>query len=311
MLTKKLGDIFNSLICISAICFLLIYPMYCIESAKEGLSTALYIVLPSIFPFMVLSRFIISSGLHFTASKFIGKPFEKLFGVDRQYATVFLLGCLGGYPIGSIILSGLLKKQEISKETAEHLVGICNNASPMFITGTVGTLILKSTYYGYVLYAIHLFCVCLCGFIMKIIFKAELTGNITYKKSQKNNFPLSEAVTSSGINMLNIASYIIIFSVISEFIVLLFKNTDCSFILCLLEITIGIKHCTLSSMPEIIKISMISFALGFSGLCVFSQSKAVFGDLNISFYKYFFAKFLIATLSFITTYFVFTIIFSH
>ena len=311
MVTKKLEEILNLALSVICIYFLLIYPGYCIEAAKDGLTSALYIVLPSIFPFMVLSRYVFSAGIHHTASKFIGTPFEKLFGIDKQYAAVFILGCLGGYPIGSIILSSLLKRKEISPKCAEHLVGICNNASPMFVIGTVGTLLLNNTYYGYVLYFIHLFCVIICGIILKTLFKNDyLDSNLKITKT-KNISPLSDAVANSGINMLNIASYIIIFSVISKFISLLFKNADCTFILCLLEITIGIKECALSAMPEILKLSVISFSLGFSGICVFCQSKAVFCDTNISFCKYLFSKFLIATLSFITSYFVFTIIFSH
>ena len=311
MLTKKLNSIFNFILCICAICFLLTYPAYCTEAAKDGLTTALYIVLPSIFPFMVLSKFIISSGLHNIISGLISRPFENFFGINRRYATVFILGSLGGYPIGSIILSSLLKRNEISVKNAEHLVGICNNASPMFIVGTVGTLLLGNTYYGYILYAIHLLCVILCGFIMKIIFNSEQSCELSTKKSTSSISPLSEAVTSSGINMINIASYIIVFSVISKFIVMLFKSTDCSFILCLLEITTGIKYCVSSSLPEILKLSLVSFALGFSGLCVFSQSKAVLGELNISFLKYFVAKALIGVMSFISSYIIFTIIFSH
>ena len=310
MLTKKLGNIINLILCVVCIYFLLVYPGYCIEAAKDGLTTALYIVLPSIFPFMVISRFIISSGLYYTASKFIGSIFEKAFGIDKQYAAVFLLGCIGGYPVGSIILSDLLNKKEISIKQAEHLVGICNNASPMFVIGTVGTLLLNNTSYGYILYTIHITSVCLCGIIMKAIFRPRFSQKFC-RYNVKCNSPLTEAVTNSGANMINIASYIIIFSVISKFVTMILKEQNCSFILCLLEITNGIKYCIESSMPEVIKLSLISFSLGFSGLCVFSQSRAIFGDSQISFSKYFFAKSIIAILSFLTSYVVFAIIFSH
>ena len=310
MLTKKFENVINLILCLACICFLLIYPAYCIEAAKDGLSTALYIVLPSIFPFMVLSKFIVSSGIYNTLSKLTGNIFETAFGINKNLASVFILGCLGGYPIGSVILSDLLKKNEISVHEAQHLVGICNNASPMFVIGTVGTLLLNNTNYGYILYTVHFISVCLCGVIMKVIFRPEVTGSYC-KSRQKSSSPLSEAVTSSGLNMVNVSSYIIIFSVISEFVIMLFKGTNCSFILCLLEITNGIKHSVSGTMPEVFKLSMISFAIGFSGLCVFSQSRAVFGELNISFLKYFVAKSLTAIISFVLSYLAFTNIFSH
>lgn len=311
MYTKRLGNMLNLAICIASICFLLVYPGYCIDAAKDGLSTALYIVLPSIFPFMVLARFIVSSGLHNILSRFVGKYFENIFGICRKYASVFILGCLGGYPIGAIALNSLLKRNEISREQAQHLVGICNNASPMFVIGTIGTLMLNNTFYGYVLFLIHLSCVFLCGIIMKFTFHPNSSGYVYCKQNPKSNSPLSDAITSSGTNMVNIASYIIIFSVISKFVQLVFKDFNCSFVLCILEITTGIKYCISSNIPEITKLSLISSALGFSGLCVFMQSRSVFEDLEISFSKYFFAKSLIAILSFIISYIVFTIIFSY
>lgn len=310
----KFNDILNLCFAIMGICFLFMYPANCIEAAKDGLTTALYIALPSIFPFMVLSKFIIAGNLHYIISEFIGKPFEFLFGVNKKYAVIFVLGCIGGYPIGAITINEMLQKKEISVRDAQYLLGFCNNCGPMFIIGTVGSILLNNATYGYVLYIIHILCVILCGIIMRLFFKHSPENFDIYLKKTKNPSPLSSSVTSSGIAMINIGSYIIIFSVIASFVIKIFGNTNSyvlSGILCFLEITTGIKFASSVALPELYKISLISAAIGFSGLCVFSQSKAVFENIKISFFKYFFAKIIIAVLSFILTYTVFTIIFSH
>ena len=267
-----------------AVSFLFIYPQSCIEAAKDGVTTALYIVLPSIFPFMVLSKFIIARNLHYLASKIIGKPFEFLFGVNRKYAVVFVLGCIGGYPIGAIAINELLKKDEITVKDAEFLLGFCNNSGPMFIIGTVGTLMLNNTSYGYILYIIHILSVILGGIIMRIILRPSI--KTCALNTYKNNLSVSNSVTSSASAMINIASYIIIFSVIAKFV-------------------------TVFLDAKSFRALLVLSALGFSGLCVFSQSKAVFENVKFSFSKYIFSKLIIAIISFVTTAITFTIIFSY
>lgn len=310
----KFSDILNLIFSFIGVFFLIMYPGSCIDAAKDGLTTALYIALPSLFPFMVLSKFIIAGNFHYLISKIIGKPFEYLFGINKKYSVLFILGCIGGYPIGAIAINDMLCKDEISVKDAEHLLGFCNNSGPMFIIGTVGTLLLNDTKFGYVLYTIHILCTIMCGIIMRVIFKPEKSTLSSCIKNHKSNSPLSTSITDAGISMINIASYIVVFSVISSFIIKVFATsgeTILSSTLCFLEITTGIKHAAASNLPEVLKISLISGALGFSGLCVFSQSRAVFENNNISFSKYFFAKLITALLSFIMTYITFTIIFSN
>lgn len=314
MFGKKINDVFNLIISVSGIIFLFLYPANCIEAAKDGLTTALYIVLPSIFPFMVLSKFIIAGNLHYPISYVIGKPFKFLFGMDKKYAVVFVLGCIGGYPLGAIAVNDLLKNNEISVCDAEHMIGYCNNAGPMFIIGTVGTLLLKNTMYGYVLYVIHIVSAVIGGFIMRIFCKPHRSNSNLNLRKNKDTSPFSVSVSSSVTAMINIVGYIIIFSVISSFITKTLANSSSlilSSVLCFFEITTGIKFTAEHIFSEALKIAIISAALGFSGICVFSQSKAVFENTNISFKKYICTKLIIALISFTIAYIVFTIIFSN
>ncbi len=307
MNVKKMTDIFNLAFCLVAVLFLFMYPSYCIDSAKDGVTTALYIVLPSLFPFMVLSKYIINNNIHIKVSKIIGKPFEKMFGISKNYAVLFVLGCIGGYPIGAISISQLLKKREITIKDAEILIGFCNNCGPMFVIGTVGTLMLQNTLYGYILYAIHLISVMLCGIIMCRFFKPAKISVPVKSSIHQNSI---SSVVSSANSMLNIASYIIIFSVISKFVTVSLKkeNVVTTIVLCVLEITTGIKNISTTFLNDVLKLSIISASLGFSGFCVLSQCKSVFDEQQISFFKYIISKTIIAALSFVISFITFSII---
>ena len=314
MLCNKISYLFNLIIACFAAIFLFLYPATCIDAAKDGVTTALYIVLPSIFPFMVLSKFIIAGNLHYPLSRIIGKPFEQLFGLDKRYATIFVLGCIGGYPVGAIAINELLKNNEISISDAEQLLGFCNNSGPMFVIGTVGTLLLKITIYGYILYIIHIICAIIGGIIMRFMFKSKRESSSRNLQKKSTNSPFSFSVSSSAAAMINIAAYIVIFSVISSLIKKVFSGSTpaiTSSILCFFEITTGIKYVSAHITSEIFKISIISAALGFSGICVFLQSKAVFENTIISFKKYLCTKLIIALTSSVITAIVFTIIFSN
>ena len=100
-------------------------------AAFDGLNLWLYTVIPSLFPFMV-----ISSWLSFNTKPHFGtvdKITMKLFGIPSGLMPVFLISMLSGYPTGARIISSLYSKNSISKDTAEHMLSFCNNPGAVFI----------------------------------------------------------------------------------------------------------------------------------------------------------------------------------
>ncbi len=84
------------------------FPGVCIRGAQNGFKTAAYSVLPSILPFMILSKYIINIS---NSNKFIDK-LAQFFNVPSAGMYAILLGSLAGYPVGASLLTDQIKKKE-------------------------------------------------------------------------------------------------------------------------------------------------------------------------------------------------------
>ena len=80
---------------------------------------------------------------------------RPLFNVGGAASAAFVLGFIGGYPIGAKSVITLYKNGSITKSEAERLLSFCNNSGPSFILGVVGAGVFSSGKVGFLLYAAH------------------------------------------------------------------------------------------------------------------------------------------------------------
>ncbi len=259
---------------------LLIFSKNSCEGAKKGILFCLNVLVPSLFPFMALSGFLINSGI----SGKIGKPFGKLtkglFGLNGNFAPIIILSMLGGYPVGAKGIYALFKSGNASEAEAKKAVMFCVCAGPGFVISFVGVSLYKSEEIGIVILASQIISVILLGIILSRIFKSK--NNISYKESTGYLVPISSAivksVADSSRGVLAICAFVVIFSsftaIIDEIINdTLFENL----IFCLLEVCEAVNRASQSSPVE-----AVAFAVGFGGLCVHFQIFSALGDLKIS-----------------------------
>ena len=134
------------------------------EAAKSALVLCAQTVIPSLFPFFVISSFMVNTGFVSCAGKIAAPISRRLFKVSGSGAVVFVMGILCGYPTGAKMVSELYENKEISRNEAMRLLPFCNNSGPLFVIGAVGAGMLGSTRLGVTLYAVH------------VVFTAVLTG---------------------------------------------------------------------------------------------------------------------------------------
>ena len=72
-----------------------------IAGMTRGLKLCVSTVIPSLFPFMVLSELIVSSGAVVPVGKLLSRPFRWLFGIRGEGSVAVLLGALCGFPVGA------------------------------------------------------------------------------------------------------------------------------------------------------------------------------------------------------------------
>lgn len=109
--------------------------------AQEGVSLCLMTVIPSLFPFFLLSGTLTSSLLS-TPPVFL-RPMARFLGLPTGAEALALTALLGGYPAGAQSVAEGYRLGKLSREQAEMLLPVCNQPGPAFLFGIVGSLFPK------------------------------------------------------------------------------------------------------------------------------------------------------------------------
>lgn len=272
--------------------------------AKKGLSLAIKVIIPSVFPFLLLTDVAVPF-LKFDSSRLANRVFEKTFNVSATASSVLLCGLLCGFPIGPNIAISLYRTKRISKCECERLVAFCNNASPGYVISAVGIGLYGSLRYGLLLYA-------------SVVLSSVITGALVGIKKEKSSFSASnieqsynftESVKSAASICLTITGFITAFSVASGILCMIIDSEFAlSIILPFLEIGNAVLFLSSANLPIQITLSISSFAIAFSGLSVFAQMKSLLLPKEISILKYLSIKLLQGIISLFITFFLFFVL---
>lgn len=108
------------------------------DSARQALELCIKTVIPSLFPMFVLSGLLIS-GISVSSGRFLSLP-ECILGLPPGTGALFLLGIIGGFPVGAQCISQAVESNNLSRLDGERMLGFCNNCSPAFLFGIAGGL---------------------------------------------------------------------------------------------------------------------------------------------------------------------------
>ena len=108
------------------------------ESAKEGVDLCIRTVIPSLFPFFVLSGMLNNSLLGKKIS--ILRPLGRLCRVPVGGESLLLLGYVTGYPVGAQLVTQAYRQRSLPANTARRMLGFCSNAGPAFIFGMLSSM---------------------------------------------------------------------------------------------------------------------------------------------------------------------------
>ena len=71
------------------------------EGVRQALDLCTQTLLPSLFPFLILSELLIAFRVTDKPGKWLKKPFAALFGLSEGGTSALLLGALGGFTVGA------------------------------------------------------------------------------------------------------------------------------------------------------------------------------------------------------------------
>lgn len=259
--------------------------------ALQGLLYCGNILIPSLFPFMVLSSFIVTSGVAEVIGKYLSPITKRIFHTGGATGSVILLGMCGGFPVGAKGVATLYNENKIDHNTAKALSMFLVGGGPGFVVFVVGSTLYHSTTTGLILWASQIISQITLG-----MFACRHLEYIPPKENKTIKTPLSNAIvesTESGIHSIfSLCGMVIIFSsifglcedlrIIDYLIILLGafgvpENISKALLNSLWEVTKGCNTCCDFSAP----LWLTAFALGWSGICVHFQVYSLTSSINI------------------------------
>ena len=268
---KKIFIIFSYLsvtVALSVFMFLvLVYPQHDGEGVKKGINLCLYTLMPSMYPFMFLSSFIISSSLAEKSELVFAFVTRKILNLPGICGVIIILSMIGGLPVGAKAVEDAFDNGCITQTEGQRLLTFCINPGPAFVITSVGFYFMNSKLVGVIIYISLVLSSLTIGFLTKFIFHSD--GSFIYNKKEKatqiTNFSVSlvSSVSTAIRSIINVSSWVILFSCIIELIGVfpLSEGTNL-FISCITEMTTGVKVAS-GKVP----VPIIAGIIGFTGIC--------------------------------------------
>lgn len=243
-----------------------------LNGALSGMEICMRSVIPSLFPFFVVSIWLTQSlsGMEIR----ILRPVGRLFGIPQGAESILIPAFLGGYPAGAQSVTSAYHNGSISLSDARRMLTYCNNAGPAFLFGMLSPLFSRQNKL-WLLWGIHI----TSAFLIAQFSKTG-TNRLSVSFGQARFRP--DIMQTAVKTMAVVCGWIILFRVILVFafrwFLWLFPPAIQICIAGILELSNGCH--LLSKIPdESLRFVIASGMLSLGGLCVTMQTKSVAGIL--------------------------------
>ena len=231
-----------------------------LEGAVEGIRLCLWTVLPSLFPFFVVSILISNS---------LGS------------GSALLMGYLGGYPIGAQGVMQAYSYGKLSKKDAQRMLAFCNNAGPAFIFGMVSQLF-DSIAVGWYLWLITI--------LSSIFVAASAPGKCTRQNriaAERKPISFPQVIADAVKAMSNVCAWVLLFRIVLTLLqTRVFHGKDSllqTILFGFLELSNGVVQAASAEDPRI-RFVLCAVFLSAGGFCVAMQTHSVTRGLGLHTY---------------------------
>ncbi len=249
------------------------------DGVTKGIQICFNTILPSLFPFMVVSSYISKTDLLSPFYRIFSPITKYLFRQPPHTLPLIILSMIGGFPVGIKSIANDYNDGKITQNQAKRLCMFCMNGGPAFVITAVGVNMLGSVRAGIVIYISLCVSSLILGFVSSFFDDKKTGPNSILSLTQSPTIAISSAVIDSTHAMLGICAWIVLFSGIAECISSLNINNNLIIaITSVLEVTKGcLGTAGKFSLP------IITAIIGFGGICVHCQ---ILSFLQITKLKY-------------------------
>ena len=265
-----------------------------LEGAKIGIDICIKTLVPSLFPFFILSILLTDTLLG--QSLKVLQPIATLCRLPRGSESLLAIGFLGGYPVGAQNVSFAYRQGAVSLSDAQRMVVFCNNAGPAFLFGFLGQ-IFQNPLCPWILWLIHIISALAVGFLIPGG-KQETSAGIP-----SSQIRISDALAKSVHVMAQVCAWVVLFRIMLQFLqrwIFCFIPGGAQLLITgFLELANG---CLLlqNLSSDGLKFVLSALMLGFGGICVTLQTCSV--SVPLSLHLYIPGKILQGCISFLLSY---------
>lgn len=270
---------------VAMIVALILNPPRYIQSVYNGLILFATNVLPALFPFFFFTKLLTAVGTANLLAELFKTPARRLYNTPPSSSYILVMSMLSGYPIGAKLIADFYESGLLSTKEARSISAFASTSGPLFVLGTVASLMFKNINIGYIILAAHYIGAILNGLIYRV--RGESTCSTYVSPPAQYDNMLSDAATNSVQNILIVGTYIAIFSFVIDFAydikliqaitgllsyIGVSKELSESILVSLIEVTRGLLLLTGSSLPLMLTVPLASALISFGGLSITLQS---------------------------------------
>lgn len=130
-------------------------PAGSLDAALRGLSVWWDVLLPSLFPFFVISEMMLGFGVVHLFGALLDPLMRPLFNIPGSGGFVAAMGYVSGYPVGARLTAKLREQGLLNRVEGERLVAFTTSSDPIFLLGAVSVGFFHDASLGLILALAH------------------------------------------------------------------------------------------------------------------------------------------------------------
>ncbi len=270
-------------------------------AVRRGITLCVTSVVPSLFPMLFFSQYVVKSGAAEMAGSLLRKPTGLLFGLPGVCGVALLTAFVGGYPAGARAAETLVDEGKITRREGERLADIAFCAGPGFAIGMIGASVYKNKSVGLLILTAQAFSCIIIGIGSRFLAGSHSASSKFQKHADhivRNPDAFVQSAADTAATMLHMCSFIILFQVITA----LLSSTGINDLIGRLTGLVGLGDFGKILLPCTVEVtagSMLSanagipftaFVAGFGGLSVHFQNFAICRTIRPRKAVYFFTR---------------------
>ena len=160
-------------------------PSTAARAAARSLEICATRLIPSLFLFIALTGTITSTRIADFIGRLFCRPFVWLFGIPPAGVCAFILGSVGGFPIGAVTAKRLYDDRLLTRDEAARLIAFSSNAGMAFCVGGIGVSLYDSAAIGWQIY--------LCSLVSAVIIGIAQNRGGTARRVEMKGKPTGES----------------------------------------------------------------------------------------------------------------------